>query len=310
MKKVSIVTPCYNEEANIKEIYTQVKHQFELLKDRYVYEHIFIDNASTDNTVKELRELAASDSNVKVILNAMNFGHIRSPFYGLCQAEGDAVMLVVADLQDPPETIPMFLEQWEQGHMVVVGVKNKSKENPVMYAVRKFFYKMIQAMSEVRQIENFTGFGLYDHAFIEFLRKIDDPYPYMRGLVSEYGGNVGIVYYTQPKRFQGKTHNNLYTLYDMAMLGFVSYSKLPLRISCFAGIIIGILSALVGVVYLFMKLLNWYDFDMGIAPVVIGVFFLSGVQLFFLGIVGEYVGTVLTQVKHRPLVVEKERINF
>ena len=218
MKKISIVTPCYNEEPNVRELYRQVKAQFELLKDRYTYEHIFIDNASTDHTVAVLKEIAAEDKNVKIIVNAMNFGHIRSPFYGLCQASGDAAMLMVADLQDPPELIPQFLQQWEEGRQVVIGVKNKSEENPIMYGLRTSFYKMIKAISETRQVENFTGFGLYDKSFIHLLRSIDDPYPYMRGLVAEYGGDLGEVFYTQPKRLHGKTHNNFYTLYDMAML--------------------------------------------------------------------------------------------
>ena len=196
MKKISIVTPCYNEEPNVRELYTQVKAQFDRLSNRYDYEHIFIDNASTDNTVGVLKELAAEDRRVKIIMNAMNFGHIRSPFYGLCQATGDAAMLVVADLQDPPELIPQFLEQWEAGHSVVIGVKNKSKENPLMYGLRTAFYKIIKAISETRQVENFTGFGLYDQSFVKLLRQIDDPYPYMRGLVAEYGGDLGEVFFT------------------------------------------------------------------------------------------------------------------
>lgn len=310
MKKISIVTPCYNEEENVAELYIQVKKQFELLSDKYSYEHIFIDNASTDNTVKELKKLAEMDKNVKVIVNAMNFGHIRSPFYGVCQAYGDAVMLIVADLQDPPETIPFFLKQWKEGHMVVVGVKNESKENPIMYAIRTLFYKMLKKISETRQIENFTGFGLYDQSFVELMRQTSDPYPYMRGLVAEYGGNLGQVFYTQPKRLHGKTHNNFYTLYDMAMLGFVNHSKVPLRAACFAGFIVGFFSLIIACFYLIYKLFYWDSFELGLAPLIIGIFFFTGVQLFFLGIVGEYVGSILTQVRRRPLVIEKERINF
>lgn len=310
MKHISIVTPCYNEEPNVEELYRQVRAQFDLLSDRYTYEHIFIDNASTDGTVDVLRRLAAEDKNVKIIVNAMNFGHIRSPFYGLCQATGDAVMLMVADLQDPPELIPQFLELWEQGHRVVVGVKNKSKENPVVYALRTAFYKVIKAVSETRQVENFTGFGLYDQTFIQLLRSIDDPYPYMRGLVAEYGGDLGEVFYTQPRRMAGHTHNNFYTLYDMAMLGFVNHSKVPLRLASFIGFVCGILSLFVALAYFVYKLCNWDTFDAGIAPLVIGLFFFGSIQLFFLGIVGEYVGSILTQVRRRPLVIEKERINF
>jgi glycosyltransferase involved in cell wall biosynthesis len=310
MKHISIVTPCYNEEPNVEELYRQVRAQFDRLSDRYTYEHIFIDNASTDGTVGVLRRLAAEDKNVKIIVNAMNFGHIRSPFYGLCQATGDAVMLMVADLQDPPELIPQFLELWEQGHRVVVGVKNKSKENPVVYALRTAFYKVIKAVSETRQVENFTGFGLYDQTFIQLLRSIDDPYPYMRGLVAEYGGDLGEVFYTQPRRMAGHTHNNFYTLYDMAMLGFVNHSKVPLRLASFIGFVCGILSLFVALAYFVYKLCNWDNFDAGIAPLVIGLFFFGSIQLFFLGIVGEYVGSILTQVRRRPLVIEKERINF
>lgn len=310
MKKISIVTPCYNEEPNVEELYKQVKAQFLLLQDRYTYEHIFIDNASTDGTVSVLKGLAAQDPNVKIIVNAMNFGHIRSPFYGLCQATGDAAMLIVADLQDPPELIPQFLQQWEQGHKVVVGVKNKSKENPLMYALRTSFYKMIKAISETRQVENFTGFGLYDQTFVQLLRSVNDPYPYMRGLVAEYGGDLGEVFYTQPKRLHGKTHNNFYTLYDMAMLGFVNHSKVPLRMASFLGFAGSAVSLLVAIVYFIYKLFYWDSFQLGFAPLIIGLFFFASIQLFFLGIVGEYVGSIFTQVRHRPLVIEQERVNF
>ena len=310
MKKISIVTPCYNEEENVEELYRQVKAQFDMLKDKYVYEHIFIDNASTDNTVGELKKLAEADKNVKVIMNAMNFGHIRSPFYGLCQADGDAAMLMVADLQDPPQLIPEFLTQWESGKKVIIGVKNKSKENPLMYAVRSFFYKMIKAISETRQIENFTGFGLYDQSFIRLLREIKDPYPYMRGLVAEYGGDLGEVFYTQPKRFAGKTHQSFYSLYDMAMLGFVNHSKVPLRLASIIGFACAIICLLIAIVYLIYKIIWWNEFQVGLAPMLVGLFFFGSVQLFFLGIVGEYVGCILTQVRHRPLVIEKGRINF
>ncbi len=310
MKKISIVTPCYNEEENVEELYNQVKSQFIQLSDRYMYEHIFIDNASTDNTVAELKKLAEKDKNVKIIMNAMNFGHIRSPYYGLCQASGDAAMLMVADLQDPPELIPEFLKQWESGRKVVIGVKNKSKESPIMYAVRGAFYKVIKAISETRQIENFTGFGLYDQSFIKLLRSVNDPYPYMRGLVAEYGGDLGEVYYTQPKRFAGKTHQSFYSLYDMAMLGFVNHSKVPLRLASILGFISSIVSLLVAVVYFVYKLVYWEEFQLGLAPIIVGFFFFCSIQLFFLGIVGEYVGSILTQVRHRPLVIEKGRINF
>lgn len=310
MKKISIVTPCYNEEPNVFAVYSRIKEEFEKLSDSYCYEHIFIDNCSTDGTVAELRKIAAADKNVKVILNAMNFGHIRSPFYGLCQAEGDAVMLIVADLQDPPELIPSFIEKWEQGSHVVIGVKTESRENPLMFQCRKLYYKLIKAMSETRQIENFTGFGLYDKSFVQLMRSIDDPYPYMRGLVAEYGGDIATIQYLQPKRAGGKTHNNFYTLYDMAMLGFTSHTKVPVRLAAFsgAGICAVTLTAM-----LIMLILSFA----GVSTVAISSillhsaeFFLGGLILLFTGVVGEYTAGILTQVKHRPLVIEKERINY
>lgn len=310
MKKISILTPCYNEEENVEELYRQVKTQFDALSDKYTYEHVFIDNASKDKTVEILKKIAAKDKNVKIIVNAANFGHIRSPFYGMKQCYGDAVMLMVADLQDPPELIPEFIAKWEEGHNVVVGVKNKSKENPIMYAIRKLFYTMVRKMSETPLIDNFTGFGLYDKSFIDLLRATDDPYPYLRGFVAEYGGDIATVYFTQPKREHGKTSNNFYRLYDIAMLGFVNHSKVPLRLAVFIGFTIAILSLGVALFYFIYKLCNWYTFQAGNAPLVIGLFFFSAVQLIFIGILGEYIGAIHTQVRHRPLVIEKERINF
>ncbi len=310
MKKISIVTPCYNEQGNVTELYNQVKKEFENLSDRYCYEHIFIDNVSIDNTRKELLELASRDHNVKLIFNAFNAGHIRSPFYALQQANGDAVMLMVADLQDPPSLIPEFLRKWESGYKVVVGIKNKSRENPIMYAVRTLFYKFIKLISETRQIENFTGFGLYDKSFIHLLGEIKDPYPYLRGIIAEYGGNIGEIYYTQPKRLYGKTSNNFYKLYDIAMLGFVNHSKVPLRVSCFTGFIISICSLLIALFYIIYKLCEWDEFQMGMAPLIIGFFFIMGVQMIFIGIIGEYVGSIFTQVRQRPLVIEERRVNF
>ena len=309
-KLISIVTPCYNEEGNVEELYQRVKAQFEALKDKYAYEHIFIDNASNDKTVAILKDIASKDKNVKIIVNAMNFGPVRSPFYGLTQGFGDAAMLMVADLQDPPELIPEFLERWELGHNVVVGVKNKSQENPIMYGIRKLFYVIIRKMSETRLIDNFTGFGLYDRSFMDLMRAIDDPYPYLRGLVAEYGGNIGEVYYTQPVRVHGKTKHSFYILWDIAMLGFVNHSKVPLRLASFIGFSIAALSLCVALFYLIYKLCYWNEFQLGNAPLVIGLFFFSAVQLIFIGILGEYIGAIHTQVRKRPLVIEKERINF
>ena len=308
-KKISIVTPCYNEEGNVRELYNQVKLQFEKLCD-YTYEHIFIDNASKDGTVSILRELAQNDKNVKLILNIKNFGHIRSPYYGLLQATGDAAILMVADLQDPPSLIPVFIKKWEEGHQIVLGVKNKSKENPIMFSLRKIFYHLMAKSSSTEHISNFTGFGLYDQSFLNILRNIRDPYPYFRGMVAELGADYATVTYTQPIRQNGKTKNNFYTLYDMAMLGFVNHSKLPLRMASFLGFIVAFISLLVGLVYLVYKLVYWDSFSVGMARLIIGLFFFSSVQLLFVGVIGEYVGAIYTQVRKRPLVIERERVNF
>lgn len=308
-KLISIVTPCYNEELNVEELYRQVKAVFAELP-QYDYEHIFIDNASKDNTVGILRKLAAVDKNVKIIVNIRNFGHIRSPYYALQQANGQAIILLVADLQDPPSLIKDFLQKWEEGSSIVIGVKNKSEENPLMFAVRKFYYYLIKKFSDIEHIKNFTGFGLYDRKFIDVLRTISDPYPYFRGLVAELGFNRVEIPYVQPVRKKGKTSNNFYSLYDLAMLGFVNHSKIPLRLASFIGFGMSVLSFIVGVVYLVYKLLFWDRFQAGLAPVTIGIFLFSSIQLFFIGVVGEYIGAIYTQTRGRPLVVEKERVNF
>lgn len=310
MKKISVITACYNEEENVEELYLRVKQQFSLLSDKYTYEHIFIDNASTDKTVEVLKKLAEEDRNLKIIVNAMNFGHIRSPFHGLKQCYGDAVIKMVADLQDPPELIPQLLQKWEEGYRVVVGVKENSQENKLMFFLRSCFYSILSNISETKQIAHYTGFGLYDRTFMDLIRSIDDPYPYLRGLVAEYGGNIGTIAYTQPKRKHGKTKNNFYTLYDMAMLGFVNHSKVPLRLATYTGFGIAFISILIALFYFIYKLLFWSNFSVGSAPLVIGLFFFSAIQLIFIGIVGEYVGCILTEVKKRPLVIEKERVNF
>ena len=308
-KKISILTPCFNEELNVEVLYQKVKFEMGNLPN-YNYEHLFIDNFSTDSTVLKLKNLAKTDINLKIIVNARNFGHIKSPYYGMLQADGDAVISLVADLQDPPELIPEFIKKWESGHKIVVGVKEKSEESRVMFAIRKLFYKIIDRISDTSQIQNFTGFGLYDRQFIDVLKNIQDPYPYFRGLVSELGFSTFQIPYPQPKRLNGKTKNNFFTLYDMAMLGFTSHSKVPLRMSSFIGFIVAFFSILIAISYLIYKILFWDNFQVGIAPLVIGFFFFGGVQLFFLGIIGEYISAILTQVKNRPLVIEKERINF
>jgi len=309
MKKISIVTPCYNEDQYVELLINSVRNVM-LKNPEYEYEHIFIDNCSTDKTVEILKEIARLDKKIKIIVNAKNYGHIRSPYYGLLQAQGDAVISLVSDLQDPPELIIEFLKKWEEGYKVVVGTKTKSEENKLMFLIRKVFYNLIKKISEVSQIKNFTGFGLYDKQFIEVLRKIDEPYPYFRGLVAEIGFDIYEVVYTQPKRHTGKTKNNFFTLYDIAMLGFINHSKIPLRLSSFIGFFVSMFSILVAFAYFISKLLFWSSFQIGIAPLVIGIFFLGGIQLFFLGIIGEYISAIFTQVKKRPLVIEKERINF
>ena len=309
MKRISVVTPCYNEVENVEDLHDEIRKVFVGLP-QYDYEHVYIDNCSTDGTVEKLRALAAADPHVKVILNARNFGHIRSPYHALLQAQGDAVIMMASDLQEPPVLIRDFLEKWEAGYKVVIGVKNKSEENPLMFAVRKLFYNLLRKFSEVDQVKNFTGFGLYDRKFVDVLRGIDEVYPYFRGLVAELGFDRAEVTYTQPRRQKGQTKNNFYTLYDMAMLGFVSHSKVPLRMASFIGFPLALVSLLVALGYTVYKLIFWDSFQVGMAPLVIGLFFFSSVQLFFIGVLGEYVGAVHTQVHKRPLVIEKERINF
>jgi len=310
-KSISILTPCYNEEANIASLIGAVKTVFQKLPD-YNYEHVFIDNHSTDKSLEILRTIAKTDKNVKVIANARNFGWIRSPFYGLIQCKGDAVIYLVADFQDPPDMIIQFVEKWKEGFDIVIGVKSASKENPLMFALRTFFYKLMTRLSTSGEspIQNFTGFGLYDQKFISILRDLDDPYPYFRGLITELGFNRYEVKYAQPKREGGKTSSSFFKLYDVAMLGFTSHSKLPLRLSAFIGFFSAILSFLFALGYTIYKLVYWYEFTVGIAPLVIGVFFFSSIQLFFIGIIGEYIGAIHTHIRKRPLVIEKERINF
>ncbi|MEN6622313.1 MAG: glycosyltransferase family 2 protein [Smithella sp.] len=309
MKLISIVTPCYNEEDNVAELYSQVNKVFGRLPD-YNYEHIFIDNASKDNTVSILKEIAAQDKKVKIIVNSRNFGHIRSPYYGLLQANGDAAIFLAADLQDPPNIIIDFVKKWEEGYKVVLGVKTKSQESPLMFAIRKMYYDFISKVSEIELTKNNTGFGLYDRQIIEILRKIDDPYPYFRGLISDIGFESYKIEFVQPNRKRGITKNNFYTLYDMAMLGITNHSKVPLRLAAMLGFSMSVISLFIAVFYFFAKLIFWDTFTAGMAPVVIGLFFFSSVQLFFIGIIGEYIGSIHTQILKRPLVIEKERINF
>ncbi|MEN9633629.1 MAG: hypothetical protein RL077_2033, partial [Verrucomicrobiota bacterium] len=309
MKTLSIVTPCYNEEGNIAVLIGRVRKLMAQLP-AYDYEHLFIDNCSTDRTLLLLKQFAAEDRRIKIIVNARNFGHIRSPYYALLQAQGDAVISLVADLQDPPDLILEFVRQWEAGHKVVVGIKTRSRESWWMYRLRGLYYRLIKRVADVELLEQFTGFGLYDRKIMDVLRGLREPYPYFRGLISDVGYDIQRVEYTQPERHHGKTKNNFFTLFDIAMLGFTSYSKVPLRLATLVGFFTAGLSLVVGMGYLIAKLLFWNTFTAGVAPVMVGIFFLGSVQLIFMGIVGEYVGAVFTYVQNRPLVIEKERINF
>lgn len=308
-KLISVVTPCFNEEENVEALHEAVASVFAQLPG-YVWEHVFIDNASTDGTAAVLRTMAAADPKVKVILNTRNFGQVRSPYYGVLQAFGDAVVPMAADFQDPPSLIPAFVTKWEEGFKVVQAVKTSARESGLMFAVRKLYYRLVTDLSEVRLVKNTTGFGLYDKHVMDILRTMDVQYPYFRGLTAELGFEPALVEYEQPARAHGKTSNNFFTLFDVAMVGITSHSKVPLRIAAMLGFASSSVSLLIAFIYLVYKLVNWQTFSVGIAPVVIGLFFFSSVQLFFLGIVGEYIGAIYTQVHKRPLVVEKERINF
>ena len=309
MKLISIVTPCYNEEGNIKEVYCQVKEVFSKLK-AYKYEHIFIDNVSKNKTLSILKNIANKDRNVKIIVNAKNFGVLRSGNHALLQAQGDAVITMVADLQDPPWMIENFIKKWEDGYKIVVGIKKKSEENVLMFQARKLYYSFVSRIAETEHIKNFTGFGLYDKSFINILRGLNDPYPYFRGLVSELGYERFEIKYEQPVRKRGKTNNNIYVLFDTAMLGLTNHSKVPLRLATMTGFFVASLCLLTALGYFIYKLAFWNSFSVGMAPLVIGLFFFASIQLFFLGIIGEYIGSIHTRILNRPLVIEKERINF
>ncbi len=311
-KKISIVVPCYNEQENVAGIAAAIKNQFEtaeILK-KYDYEVLFMDNDSKDETRKIIRGLAAEDKHIKAIFNAKNFGQFNSPYYGMIQTDSDATMLMAADFQDPPEMIVKFVEGWEEGYKIVIGIKAHSTDDKFIYALRCLYYKMIRKFSQVDQIEHFTGFGLYDRAFIQVLRDLDDPTPFLRGIVAELGFRRKEIPYDQPKRRAGKTSNNFYTLYDAAMLSFTSYTKIGLRLATFAGGICSAVSMLIALVYLIMKLIWWDRFPAGMAPMLIGMLFLGSIQLFFIGLLGEYVLNINQRVMKRPLVVEEERINF
>jgi glycosyltransferase involved in cell wall biosynthesis len=306
---ITILTPSRNERENVRPLHDQIRGAITQLSG-LSFEHLFIDNASTDGTQNELRKLAAGDPSVKIILNQRNFGHVRSPYHGLLQAPGDAVIVMAADLQDPPEMIPELVRLWREGNQVVLGQKKNSAEPRLFFVVRKAYYRLVKRLADVDLLENVTGFGLYDRKVIEAFRALDDPYPYVRGLISELGFPVALVPYEQPHRARGRSKNNFYTLYDVAMLGITSHSKVPLRLATMLGFAAAALSFVVGLIYLVYKLVFWQRFALGVAPVVIGLFFFASVQLFFVGVIGEYIGAIHTRVTKRPLVVEKERINF
>jgi glycosyltransferase involved in cell wall biosynthesis len=306
---LSIVSPCFNEEENVEELYRRVIASISKL-DNYQFEFIFIDNASTDKTLTKLKKLASTDRCVKIIVNTRNFGHIRSPYYGMMQSSGAATIYLASDLQDPPELIPEFVRAWEEGYKVVMAVKPTSRGHALFHAIRRLYYRVLDGISDVTLLSDSTGFGLYDKTVLDQIRQINDPYPYFRGLICELGYEIKTIQFIQPRRLRGITKNNFYTLYDLAMLGMVSHSKVPIRIVAFLGFILGFLSILAGLTFLILKLTFWYYFPVGIAPIVIALFFLFGVQLFFMGIIGEYIGSIHTYAQRKPVVVEKERINF
>jgi len=314
MPLISIVTACYNEVDNIELLHEKIREEFLKLNlnnlKNYKFEHIFIDNNSQDGTQEKLKYLAEKYSNIKIIFNARNFGHIRSPYHALLEARGDAVIVLVADLQDPPEKIPEFIKQWERGFKIVIGVKPSAEENGFMFSLRKFYYGFSSKISEIKLIKNFTGFGLYDQCVLKELRLYKEPYPYFRGLIAELGFEICEIPYHQPLRKYGKTKNNFYTNFDLALLGITSHSKLPLRLATIAGFSLGLISFVLALVYLILKLFFWSSFSLGMAPLMIGLFFFSGVQLFFLGLLGEYILNIYIRIQDRPHVVERERIGW
>lgn len=310
MKKISVLIPCYNEEENVVQISNAVSDEIVRNLSDYDYEIVFIDNDSKDNTRPLLREICKRNPKVKAILNAKNFGQFNSPYYGMLQTSGDCTILMACDFQDPIEMIPQIVAEWEKGAKIVSCIKTASKENSIMRMFRTWYYKIIKKMSSVDQIEHFTGFGLYDKSFIDVLRNLNDPTPFLRGIVAELGYKRVSIEYTQAKRKAGKTHNNFFTLFDAAMLSFTSYTKVGLHLVTFVGMILSVLSLLAAFVYLVLKIIMWDSFSAGMAPMLIAIFFFSAVQLLFIGFVGEYVMSINTRVMNRPLVIEEERINF
>ena len=309
MKKlISIVTPTFNEEKNIEELSRQIAVQMK--STNYNYEHIIIDNASTDNTQNVIRKICSENKFVKAIFNNKNFGHIRSPFYGILQTKGDAVIFIASDFQDPPDLIPELLEKWNNGSEVVLLKRKKSNVNTFTESFKKLFYKIINLISETTLTERTTGSGIIDKNIVEQLRKIDEPYPYFRGLILEFTNKISTLEFNQPKRTQGISKNDFFTLFDIGMLGIIKHSKIPLRIMTLAGFFLSLLLLGIGIFFLFYKLLYWSSFQLGLAPLILGVFFGISIQIMMIGVIGEYVGFILTQVRKLPLVIERERINF
>jgi dolichol-phosphate mannosyltransferase len=309
MKLISIVIPCYNEEENVVELYERLVKVFKE-KSSYSYEIIFIDNASTDSTVQRLKSLASNDSNLKIIINNRNYGHIRSPYWALMQAKGDAVINMVSDLQDPPELIPQFISEWEKGCPIVLAIKPTSKTGFISHNIRRLFYWILDGISDVGIVRDATGFGIYDHTVIDQIRNISDPYPYLRGLICELGFPIKTIAFNQPRRGRGVSKNNFYTLYDMGMLAMISHSMVPIRLASITGFIIAAACFIMGTIYLILKLLFWNSFPLGTAPVIIGFLFLFGILFVFIGLLGEYIGSIHAFVRNRPIVVERERVNF
>ncbi len=308
MTKISIVTPTFNEEKNIEKLCSDIRA--EMKKNDINYEHIVIDNASTDRTTSILKKICLEDKNLKLIINSKNFGHIKSPFYGILQSTGDACILMASDFQDPINLIPKYIEKWKNGSKIVLAKKITSQENNLMFSIRKKFYKFLNKISETKLTENTTGSGIFDKSIIDKLRIINDPYPYLRGLLNEIGEKIDIIEFDQPKRLFGKTKNNFFTLYDIGMLGIIKHSRAPIRLVTLIGFVFSFLSFLTALVYLVYKLIFWNSFELGIAPLIIGIFSLASIQILLLGIIGEYIGILLIHQRNLPLVIEKERINF
>ena len=306
--KISVVTPTYNEFDNIGKIYDEIKNKFKEINCEY--EHIIIDNNSSDGTIDKIKNLAKNDKNLKIIINSKNYGHIRSPFHGLLQSNGDATILMAADFQDPIDLISKYIDEWKKGNKIILGEKITSDENKIKFSLRKLFYNFLNYLSEFELTKNTTGSGIFDKSVIEKLRQLNDPYPYFRGLINEIGIEIKTIKFDQPQRKYGVTKNNFSTLYDIAMLGIVKHSRKPLRFMVLIGFLSSAISLMVALFYFIYKLLFWNSFSLGLAPIIIGIFIVSSIQITLLGLVGEYIGIILLHQRNLPLVIEKERINF